>query len=443
MSTGSKIAIGIGTFAIIVIAASFATGAYYLISFRRGRSFFDEGVAAMNRREYGPAIKGFKNAIQNRLTEPYKALAFEDLAFCENEKNQAREAIRDYSEALRLDSKAVFAWEARGQLYLDQGNKDKAFDDFSKAILLDSNMDRALFNRGLINLDRKHWPQAVADFSEAIRTSPAWSTAYYNRAIAYAHLGDLDRALASVEATIQMNPHYAKAYAERGYIYSRKHDFERACADFDEALRLQPEKPETYRDRGFAFIQAKQWSKALSDFNKTLELKPNESVALEGRSYTYEQMGDLDRAVADLTKVVDQTKSVSDYERRAYLYSRKRDYPRALADFREALRSAPDDEHALNNLAWFLATCPEDSVRNAREAVADATKACALSHWMNGKWLDTLAAAWAEAGSFDLAVSYEEEAFWCPDITEAIRGDMEKRRGLFQMHKPFRKPTEP
>jgi tetratricopeptide (TPR) repeat protein len=148
---------------------------------------------------------------------------------------------------------------------------------------------------------------------------------------------------------------------------------------------------------------------------------------------------DEDRAIADFTETIRIKKSTVAYKRRAAAYSLKGDYTRALVDLRDAAKAAPNDGAALINLAWFLATCPEPSLRDGNEAVTDATKACEISHWKNGYAIDALAAACAETGNFDLALSYENEAIDCDNVTKASNVEMEKRRALYLTHKAFHK----
>jgi Flp pilus assembly protein TadD len=82
----------------------------------------------------------------------------------------------------------------------------------------------------------------------------------------------------------------------------------------------------------------------------------------------------------------------------------------AVAQYREALRLNPNLAAALNNLAWTLATSPEDELRNGAEAVRLAKRACELAHYGEPLLVGTLAAAYAECGRFPEAVTMAEKA---------------------------------
>ena len=64
----------------------------------------------------------------------------------------------------------------------------------------------------------------------------------------------------------------------------------------------------------------------------------------------------------------------------------------------------------LNNLAWQRAAHPDAAVRDAAAAVRLAETAATLSTYQNASVLDTLAAAYAEAGRFTEAVATGEKA---------------------------------
>jgi cytochrome c-type biogenesis protein CcmH/NrfG len=80
-----------------------------------------------------------------------------------------------------------------------------------------------------------------------------------------------------------------------------------------------------------------------------------------------------------------------------------------IAGFRETLRRDPGSTVALNNLGFLLATAPDAALRNGAEAVSYAEKASAQTGQTNIATLATLAAAYAEAGRFDEAVTTAEK----------------------------------
>ena len=65
---------------------------------------------------------------------------------------------------------------------------------------------------------------------------------------------------------------------------------------------------------------------------------------------------------------------------------------------------------ALNDLAWQRATCPEAELRDGRAAVKLAQQAVRLADARSPEILDTLAAAYAEAGMFSQATAAISEA---------------------------------
>jgi tetratricopeptide (TPR) repeat protein len=84
--------------------------------------------------------------------------------------------------------------------------------------------------------------------------------------------------------------------------------------------------------------------------------------------------------------------------------------PDALQRLREIAVNAPDSPRMLDELAWLLATYPDSRSRDGTEAVRLAERACALTDRRIPALLDTLAAAYADAGDFSRAISTIEEA---------------------------------
>src|SRR5262249_15337709 len=119
-------------------------------------------------------------------------------------------------------------------------------------------------------------------------------------------------------------------------------------------------------------------------------------------------------------------------------YKAQGKFARAVADCEAALRLEPKNLAALNGLAWLLATCPDESVRDGERAVELARRACELSDWKDPGCLDTLAGGYAEAGDLARAVEYERLALEFPEYTKRFGDACRRRLKLYEESRPFR-----
>jgi tetratricopeptide (TPR) repeat protein len=110
-------------------------------------------------------------------------------------------------------------------------------------------------------------------------------------------------------------------------------------------------------------------------------------------------------------------------------------YRAAAGAYGEGVRLNPQYAACLDNLARLLATCPDGGVRNGQAAVPFAERACAAPGGPNIRFLDTLAAAYAEAGRFDDAVAAAQraidlaQALGRTDLANEIRGRLVRYQG--------------
>ena len=118
--------------------------------------------------------------------------------------------------------------------------------------------------------------------------------------------------------------------------------------------------------------------------------------------------------------------------------------PEALAAWRAVLRIDPDHVAVLNQTAWVLATSPDASLRDGAQAVALAERAARLAGGRQPAVLDTLAAAYAEAGRFPEAVQIASQLLELARQQDNRRllGALEARLALYQAGTPFRESLQ-
>jgi serine/threonine protein kinase/Flp pilus assembly protein TadD len=116
----------------------------------------------------------------------------------------------------------------------------------------------------------------------------------------------------------------------------------------------------------------------------------------------------------------------------------------ARESLEEAVRAAPKSAIVRNALAWFLATCRDDSVRDGTRAVQVATKLCGLTEGNDPSNFDTLAVAHAEAGQFDQAIRWIKKALENPQaISPSDLEAFKVRLKLYESHKPYHEVRPP
>lgn len=223
----------------------------------------------------------------------------------------------------------------------------------------------------------------------------------------------------------------------KGMDALKNNNYDLAIADFTEAIHLNPNYAEAYNKRGFAHDSKADDDKAFADYTEAIRLNPSYAEAYVNLGNTHTQGGDFDKAIADYTEAIRlNPKIIWVYNNRGLAYKIRGFYNEAVADYHEAIRQFPNDAEAYDRLAWLLASCPDEKIRNGDKAVEYAKIACELTEWKNADPLDTLAAACAEAGNFDEAIKWEKKYLEFPLSKEAAVKACQ-RLSLYQQKKPY------
>jgi len=264
----------------------------------------------------------------------------------------------------------------------------------------------ALNRRGQARADQGQFELALADFRAALEFDPNCWRAYHNRGVSLAQAGQFAEAFDDICRCITINPNFAKAYSNRATLYLQAGDVERAVADYESALRFDPKLTQALVGYGRVCHMTGRLDDALANFNAAMSQSEITAEIACSR-------GDL---LVDLGR-----------------------YREALQDYAKAIDLDPKFEHAYRNGAWLLATCPDETVRDAQAALAGAKKALECGYGDRCAALDTLAAAQANAGQYQEAVATINQAIQI--APEEARPAYQERRAMYQSSQPFR--TEP
>jgi tetratricopeptide (TPR) repeat protein len=366
---------------------------------------------------------------------------YDNRAVVEGKKGEVEKTIGDLTEAIKLDPKDAYAYAHRALALALKGKYDQALTDINTAIELKPNEAEYYFQRAGIDVFKGDLRGEINDCNQAIKLNPNTADYYARRAAGYAQLGKYDQAMSDCNKAIQLNPDLAGAYATRAIVYGQTGDMDKAMDDLNEAIRLDPKDEQAHRNRAVLFLKKGDADAAIADFGKVIQLNPRAVESYRMRGMLYLSKHDFDPAISDFTALLklDSTNSEA-YANRMGAYWLKGDYQNGVADCKMLVQLNPGKSHDWNELALMLATCPEASARDGKEAVVAAKKACELSEWQMPPYIASLAAAYAEAGDFKQAVKYQQQALAMPGWPETSRDDMQKRLQLYQQGKPFHEP---
>ncbi len=254
-----------------------------------------------------------------------------------------------------------------------------------RALAVTTDNDVALTNLGTSLMDRGQLDDALSYFQKALAVRSRSEHSHYNLSLALIH-------------------------DSVGNVLARKGRADEAIAHFRQAIEFRPDYPDAHYNLGTVLFRSRDLDGAIAEWRITLSLHPNDPGTNANLGNALVQKGLL-------------------WE--------------AATHYEVALRSEPDSPVALNNLAWLLSAGPDDSLRNGAVAVELARNLNRVSKQNNPFFIRTLAAAYAEAGQFDVAI---ETAQGASELANAqgqhdLAVQIQDETNLYRQHLPFRDRT--
>jgi tetratricopeptide (TPR) repeat protein len=262
-------------------------------------------------------------------------------------------------------------------------------------------------NFGMVLQRKGKEDEAIAHFQQALRLDSSKSEIYNNLGHSLTVKGRLNESLLHLRKALEINPNYAEVRYNLGHALLRAGLLDDAIVHLKKAVEINPNYVPAYSDLGNALLRKGEVEESLAYLQRAVEIDPDYKPTRFNLANTLLQSGRGAEALAHLQKV---------------------------------LSLNPDDAEAEKNMAWVLATWPEDRIRDGAKAVELAERANRSTEGQNPIIVVTLAAAYAEAGRFSDAIQTAEEALRLANdsgnvaLAEGIRGYIQ----LYRLGHPFR-----
>lgn len=201
--------------------------------------------------------------------------------------------------------------------------------------------------------------------------------------------------------TLAKNPDSWMAYNNLGLVLQNQGHIKEAFAYFQHALQLNPNYPEALDNVGTLLASGGRYDEAVECFRRANHIQPNSFNTLENLASALAATGHFKEAIENYRKAIQaDPKHPETFLYLGMTLGQAGRIREAVVAYQTALKLNPDLPGALNNLALIRATSSDDTLRNGPEAVQLAERACQLTHFRQPQFVETLAAAYAEAGRF-------------------------------------------
>lgn len=304
----------------------------------------------------------------------------------------------------------------------------------------------AYVNLAVLLTDRGDAAGAAAISERATTFAPDCADVWYNLGRARAAEGRTREAVESYTKAVGLDPRYADALTNLGLLILEEGRPEEAAARFRVAIDAAPRDPVHRLNLSLALVRLNRLDEAIDALRAVLEGDPDHLVALVRLGDLFVQRGNGAAAVPPLARATAlRPDDPSLRLRLAAALDRAGRPDDAVREYLAAWRLRPDAPDALNELAWVLSTRGLRREADWPAPVPLAERACALTDRRRPELLDTLAAAYADAGRFAEAVATASEAIGLAQSSgqEELAAKIARRRLLYEAGHPCRESFGP
>jgi tetratricopeptide (TPR) repeat protein len=244
--------------------------------------------------------------------------------------DQPRPAPPPRTNLIRPANAKVTALVDNGKRAASKGDLDKAVRDFSEAIRIDPKYPDSYSERGQAMFKLGETERAIADYTAALQRDPMHGTALRSRGMAYLYRGSPELALTDLTKVIELADNDPSVMAPIELFYARrsrasilgsKQQYDREIEDYTSLIDSYTRDPMVldalkanygdvgaanilatiYRQRATVHIRRQNWERAIADLTDAIPLGSDRGyTALVDRAKIYEGLGQRDQAIADL-----------------------------------------------------------------------------------------------------------------------------------------------
>lgn len=359
--------------------------------------------------------------------------------------------IAGYEQLLRISPNLPSAHYNLAAALQSLGKLDEAISHYRQALRVEPDHAESHNNLGSALQALGKLDEAITQYREALRVNPDHAEAHNNLGTVLAAQGKLDEAVTHYRKALQLKGDFADAHFNLGTSLAVQEKLDEAINHYRQALRVDPDKLQAHNNLGSALHAQGRLGEAIAHYRRAVQLNGDFAVAHYNLGSALQAQGKLDEAISRYRRAVQLNGDfAAAHHSLGTALAAQSKLDEAISQYLRALHLKPDDARARYNLgvalqsqlemAWTLATHPDAEVREPNEAIRLAERVAQLTEYEDPAVLNVLAAAYAAAGQFELAITTVQRAIRLASAAHAdeLAGELRKVLDLYKQARPYR-----
>ena len=325
--------------------------------------------------EYGRALTAANIAVKKipSKDKEYKAFAYSTRASVFLNLEDTVQAMKDYAQAITLTPEDDRLYNARAQVYYEQGKYDLADNDYKKMISLKEGDVMGYMGIGRNDKKKnaqKRYEDAIKQFDYVNKLAHSYSSAYSFRAESYIGLKKYNEAIDDVITALGIDQD-DKAFYELQTLADSA--FAQTIAKLKVQKLKEPKECSWPYYLGLVYEETYRYAKAIPFYKESLAIESNAETA-NRISNCYDEIGDYDKALeyCDQAIALDSTKTDYLYFKANILDNAGRS-EEAIKIMDSYIAQNPEEYYPYYRRGWF-----KDHSGKIDDAIEDYTMAITL-----------------------------------------------------------------
>lgn len=332
MANTFKIPAFLFSFLLFHVTVSFAQTA---------KKFLSSAEKFQDAKQYRDAIDNYTKAIK---MDPDMEKAYAGRAHCLELTDAKAEAAEDYERLIALSPKEKEYYYQAGRLYYILGDLNKAEQKLAKALEIDKSYPQAMQVRIKVLYKTGNYREALK-LSTAILEEKKNAENYYTYGVIHDSLKSFAEAEKAFKRSKYYDSKYIPAYLGLVDVQLKMGKPDDALATCKEAFEKAPNDKELLLARGTVLEKKGDYINAITDLTKAIIADPSNLSAFMRRGNAYQKTGQFQNAINDYTKIIiTDNKRLDAYKSRAYCNEQLANFKAAAGDYEKILGLAPFSE---------------------------------------------------------------------------------------------------